>query len=98
MKFAEDDFLSQSGSHTSKGGYMNEWCYFLFIDAEKVIISYTLFSAVNISRIALNSVWFHIQVLGDIHCTFIARYLLIFLFLSSELNVLEVLKFSVKLL
>lgn len=75
---------------------MNELCYFLFIDTEKVIISYTLFSAVNISRVALNPIWFHI--LGDIQCTFIARYLLMFLFFSSELHVLEVLKFSVKLL
>jgi hypothetical protein len=75
---------------------MNELSYFLFIDTEKVIISYTLFSAVNTSRVALNSFWFHL--LGDIHSTFTARYLLMFLFFSSELHVLEVLKFSVKLL
>jgi hypothetical protein len=75
---------------------MNELCYFLFIDTEKVIISYTLFSAVNISRVALNSVWF--LVLGDMQCTFIAGYLLMFFFFSSELHVCEVFKFSFKLL
>jgi hypothetical protein len=75
---------------------MNELCYFLFIDTQKVIISYKLFPAVIISRVPLNPVWFYI--LDDMHYTFLARYLIIFLFCSSELHVLEVLEFSVKLL
>jgi len=75
---------------------MNELCYFLFIDTEKVIISYKLFPAVNISRVSLNPGWFYI--LDDMHYILFARYLIMFLFFSSELHVLEVLKFSVKLL
>jgi hypothetical protein len=61
-KFTKDYFLSQSGSHTSMEGKMNELHYFLCIITEKVIIAYTIFSLVNISRIALNSNWFCILI------------------------------------
>jgi hypothetical protein len=61
-KFTNDYFLSQSGSHTSVEGNINELHYFLFIDTEKVIIAHTMFSLVDISRVALNSSWFQILI------------------------------------